>query len=113
VTSVRDFLSLPFLTYFPPADILVLRSWSLEAANTIKGGETMSGSTYTIVELVGSSSKSWEDAAKLAIETAAGSLRDLRVAEVVKLDMTVENGKVSQYRARINVSFKYEKGKKA
>jgi flavin-binding protein dodecin len=71
----------------------------------------MSGSTYTIVELVGTSPKSWEDAAKTAIETAAETLRDLRVAEVVKLDMTVENGKVSQYRARVNLSFKYEKGK--
>lgn len=72
----------------------------------------MSGSTYTIVELIGTSEKSWEDAAKLAIETAAESLRDLRIAEVVKLDMTVEDGKVSQYRARVNLSFKYEKGKK-
>lgn len=72
----------------------------------------MSGSTYTIVELVGTSDKSWEDAAKNAIEAAAGTLRDLRVAEVVKLDMTVENGKISQYRARVNLSFKYEKGGK-
>ncbi len=67
------------------------------------------GSTYTIVELVGTSDKSWEEAAKLAVETAAQSLRDLRVAEVIRLDMTVEDGKVSQYRARVNVSFKYEK----
>jgi hypothetical protein len=72
----------------------------------------MSGSTYTIVELVGTSKKSWEDAAKTAIETAAETLRDLRVAEVVKLDMTVEDGKVSAYRARVNLSFKYEKGGK-
>ncbi len=67
------------------------------------------GSTYTIVELVGTSDKSWEEAAKLAVETAAETLRDLRIAEVIRLDMTVENGKVKQYRARINVSFKYEK----
>jgi dodecin len=67
------------------------------------------GSTYTIVELVGTSDKSWEDAAKLAVETAAESLKDLRVAEVVKLDMVVENGKVTTYRARVNVSFKYQK----
>ena len=67
------------------------------------------GSTYTIVELVGTSDKSWEEAAKLAVETAAQSLRDLRVAEVIRLDMTVEDGKVNQYRARVNVSFKYEK----
>jgi len=69
----------------------------------------MAGSTYNIVELVGTSDKSWEDAAKIAVETAGGSLRDLRVAEVVKLDMTVENGKVKSYRARINLSFKYHK----
>jgi flavin-binding protein dodecin len=67
------------------------------------------GSTYTIVELVGTSDKSWEEAAKLAVETAAETLKDLRVAEVVKLDMVVENGKVTTYRARVNVSFKYQK----
>jgi flavin-binding protein dodecin len=67
------------------------------------------GSTYTIVELVGTSDKSWEEAAKLAVETAAATLRDLRIAEVIRLDMTVENGKVKQYRARVNVSFKYQK----
>jgi flavin-binding protein dodecin len=64
-------------------------------------------SVYKVVELVGTSSKSWEDAAKNAVETAAGTLRDLRVAEIVKLDMTVENGKVAAYRARVLVSFKY------
>ena len=68
-----------------------------------------SGSTYTIIELVGTSDTSWEDAAKSAVETASGTLRDLRIAEVVKLDMTVENGKVTSYRARLNLSFKYEK----
>ena len=67
------------------------------------------GSTYTIIELVGTSDKSWEDAAKLAVETASETIRDIRIAEIVKLDMTVENGKVRRYRARINVSFKYEK----
>ena len=69
----------------------------------------MAGSTYKIIELVGTSDSSWEDAAKGAIETAGESLKDLRVAEVTKLDMTVENGKVSSYRARLNVSFKYIK----
>ena len=63
-------------------------------------------SVYKVVELVGTSTKSWEDAAKNAVETAAGSLRDLRVAEIVKLDMTVDNGKVSAFRARVDVSFK-------
>ena len=65
-------------------------------------------SVYKVVELVGTSTKSWEDAAKNAVETAAGKLRDLRVAEIVKLDMTVENGKVRAYRARVDVSFKYQ-----
>ena len=68
------------------------------------------GSTYTIIELVGTSDKSWEEAAKLAVETAAGTLRDLRIAEVVRLDMAVEDGKVKSYRARVNVSFRYQKG---
>ncbi len=66
-------------------------------------------STYKIIELVGTSEKSWEDAAKTAVETAGESLKDLRVAEVTRMDMTVENGKVKSYRARVNVSFKYLK----
>lgn len=69
----------------------------------------MKESTYKIIELVGSSEKSWEDAAKNAVETAAKSLKELRIAEVVKLDMKIENGKVAAYRARITLSFKYEK----
>ena len=69
----------------------------------------MSGSTYKIVELIGTSDKSWEEAASIAIETAGESLKDLRVAEVTKLDITVENGKVKNYRARLNLSFKYQK----
>jgi len=69
----------------------------------------MTGSTYKIIELVGTSEKSWEDAAKLAIETAGESLKDLRIAEVTKLDLTIEDGKISSYRTRINVSFKYQK----
>ena len=64
-------------------------------------------SIYKVVEVIGTSRKSWDDAAKNAVETAAGSLRDLRVAEIVKQDMTVENGKVAAYRARVLVSFKY------
>ncbi len=67
----------------------------------------MPESTYKIIELVGSSKTSWEEAAKNAIETAGKNLKDLRIAEVVKLDMTIEDNKVSIYRARINVSFKY------
>ena len=68
----------------------------------------MAESVYKVVELVGTSTESWEKAAQAAIETAAGSLRDLRVAEVVKLDVTVEDGKLARYRARLNLSFKYE-----
>ena len=69
----------------------------------------MAGSTYKIIELVGTSDTSWEDAAKTAVETAGESLKDLRVAEVTKLDMTIENGKVTAYRSRLNISFKYAK----
>jgi dodecin len=63
---------------------------------------------YKIVEVVGVSEKSWEDAGRNAVETAADSLRDLRVAEVVKMDMKVENGKVAAFRTRVSLSFKYE-----
>jgi len=67
----------------------------------------MPDSTYKIIELVGTSEKSWEDAAKSAVETASKSLRDLRIAEITKLDMTIQNSKVIAFRARVNVSFKY------
>ncbi|MDP4726944.1 MAG: dodecin family protein [Desulfobacterales bacterium] len=67
----------------------------------------MADSVYKFIDLVGSSSTSWEDAAKNAVETASKSLRDLRVAEILKLDMKVENGKVTAYRARVKLSFKY------
>jgi flavin-binding protein dodecin len=64
-------------------------------------------SVYKIIEIVGTSDVSWEDATKNAVETAAESLDDLRVAEVNKMDVTLENGKVTRYRVRLNVSFKY------
>jgi flavin-binding protein dodecin len=67
----------------------------------------MSDSVYKVIELVGTSPVSWEEAAKNAIETASKSLRDLRVAEIGKLDMKVEDGKVTAYRARVQLSFKY------
>ena len=67
----------------------------------------MSESVYKVIELVGTSPTSWEEAAKNAVETASKSLKDLRVAEVGKLDMKVEEGKVTAYRARVNLSFKY------
>jgi len=63
---------------------------------------------YKVTEIIGTSTKSWEDAARNAVETAARTLRDLRVAEVVKIDLKVENGKVTAYRARVQLSFKYE-----
>jgi flavin-binding protein dodecin len=63
---------------------------------------------YRIVEVIGTSSTSWEDAAKRAVETASKSLRDLRIAEVIKQDMKIENGKVTAYRTRVLLSFKYE-----
>ncbi len=65
-------------------------------------------SVYRVTEIIGTSAVSWEEAAKNAVETAAKSLRDLRVAEVSKLDMTVENGKVVAFRARVSLSFKYD-----
>jgi dodecin len=68
----------------------------------------MAQSVYKIIELVGTSSKSWEDAAKMAVETAAKSLKDLRIAEVSELDMQIDKGKVVSYRARVKVSFKYK-----
>ena len=64
-------------------------------------------SVYRVTEVIGSSAKSWEDAAKNAVETAAGTLRDLRIAEVVKMDLTVKDGKVQAYRTRLQLSFKY------
>lgn len=71
--------------------------------------KSKSGSAvYRVTEIIGTSSTSWEDAAKSAVEIASRSLRDLRVAEVEKLDMKVENGKVVAYRARVSLSFKYE-----
>ena len=68
----------------------------------------MSESVYKIIELVGVSDCSWEEAAKTAVENASKTLRDVRIAEVKELDMKIENGKVVSYRARLNLSFKYE-----
>ena len=64
---------------------------------------------YKVIEVIGTSTQSWEDAAKNAVETAGHTLRDLRVAEVVKTDITVKDGKVQAYRARVLLSFKYER----
>lgn len=70
----------------------------------------MPDSVYKVIELVGTSSESWEKAAANAVERAAQSLRDLRIAEVTQLDMQLQDGKVEAYRAKVNVSFKYEGG---
>ena len=68
----------------------------------------MSESVYKVIQLVGTSEQSWEAAAKNAVETAGQSLKNLRIAEIEKLDLKVEDGKVVAYRARVNISFKYE-----
>ena len=73
----------------------------------------MAESVYTVVELIGTSTESWEKAAAAAVRTASESLRDLRVAEVVELDMQLEGGKVTAYRAKVKVSFKYESSSSA
>jgi dodecin len=71
----------------------------------------METSVYKIIEIIGTSPTSWEDATKTAIETAAGTLEDLRIAEVVKQDVTIENGKVTGFRVRLTISFKYHPSK--
>ena len=68
----------------------------------------MSDSIYRVTEVIGTSTESWEDATRHAVETAAKTLRDLRVGEVVRFDVTMKDGKVTNYRARVNISFKYE-----
>ncbi|MCK4773795.1 MAG: dodecin domain-containing protein [Candidatus Krumholzibacteria bacterium] len=68
----------------------------------------MGNSVYKVIQLIGTSSESWEDAAKAAVEKASKSLRDLRVAEITELDMQLQDGKVAAYRAKVKVSFKYE-----
>jgi flavin-binding protein dodecin len=88
---------------------MLLRSACPLGGNWIEVREVqMAEGVYRIVDVVGVSEKSWEDAGRKAVETAAGSLRDLRVAEVVKMDMKVENGKVAAFRTRVALSFKYE-----
>lgn len=66
------------------------------------------GSVYRVTEVIGTSRSSWEEAARNAVETAARSLRDLRIAEVTQTDMVIDNGRVVAYRARVSLSFKYE-----
>ena len=70
----------------------------------------MADSVYRVTEVIGSSGESWEAAARNAVQTAAGSIRDLRVAEVLRQDVTIENGSITSYRVRLGISFKYETG---
>lgn len=75
---------------------------------TAKARKSAAEPIYKVIEVIGTSTKSWEDAATNAVETAATTLRDLRIAEVVKMDMKVDGGKVVAYRTRVLVSFKYD-----
>jgi dodecin len=77
-------------------------------ARQLREDIAMASSVYKVIELVGTSTDSWEDAARAAVERASQSLRDLRVAEVVELDMQITDGKVEAYRAKVKVSFKFE-----
>ena len=70
----------------------------------------MVDSVYRVTEVIGTSEESWEAATRNAVETAARTVRDLRIAEVVRMDVTIDNGKVTSYRTRLNISFKYEAG---
>jgi dodecin len=74
----------------------------------MNGVNVMTDSVYKVIELVGTSSKSWEDAARVAVERASQTLRDLRIAEVVQQDLVVTDGKVEAYRTKMKLSFKYE-----
>jgi flavin-binding protein dodecin len=80
--------------------------WCISILITIERRRPMAGKTYKIIDLVGTSEKSWEDAAKRAVETAGETLRELRIAEVSKLDMVITSGKVTAYRSRVTLSFK-------
>ena len=70
----------------------------------------MADSVYRVTEVIGVSTESWEAAARTAVETAANTVRDLRVAEVIRQDVTIENGKIASYRVRLGLSFKYDTG---
>jgi flavin-binding protein dodecin len=70
----------------------------------------MADSVYRVTEVIGTSPNSWADAARNAVETAASTIRDLRIAEVIREDVTIENGTVKEYRVRLGISFKYDSG---
>ena len=96
----------------PPSSALLAAATPRAGGSNNKHVEqAMAESVYKIIELVGTSTESWEKAAATAVSQASKSLRDLRIAEVVQLDMQVQNGKVSACRAKLKVSFKFERGK--
>jgi dodecin len=82
---------------------------SMAKGRVTRGREGAGNAVYKVVEVVGTSTKSWEDAATHAVETASQSLRDLRIAEVVRMDLKIESGKVTAFRTRVLLSFKYER----
>jgi flavin-binding protein dodecin len=88
--------------------------WKVSEVNLNQGTKSEKGeitmAVYKIIEIVGTSAKSWEDAARNALITASKSVEDLRIAEVVKQDVTVENGKITSFRVRLNISFKFREG---
>jgi flavin-binding protein dodecin len=88
------------------ATLIARVQFSLERIDPM--AKKQSDAVYRIIDVVGVSEKSWEDAGRIAVETAAGSLPDLRVAEITKMDMKVDNGKVTAFRTRVALSFKYE-----
>jgi flavin-binding protein dodecin len=88
-----------------------MRSITQGPPEELKGGDMAagSGSVYDVIEVIGTSTESWEKAATAAVEVASKTLRDLRIAEVVEMDMQIEDGKVRAYRTKIKLSFKYQK----
>ena len=84
------------------------RSNKLRERNIMATKDKSTESVYRVTEVIGTSAQSWEDAARTAVQTAAGTLRDLRIAEVVKMDVKVEDGKVIEFRTRLQLSFKYQ-----
>ena len=103
-TAASLYLSVKLQVY----NFLLIDERRIYKLSDYKRRYTMSDSVYKVIELVGTSSNSWEDAAKNAVERAAKSLTNLRVAEVRDLDMKVEDGKVTAYRAKVSLSFKYK-----
>jgi flavin-binding protein dodecin len=87
-----------------------MRSITQQITEKLKGGDmaASSGSVYDVIEVIGTSTESWEKAAVVAVETAAKTLRDLRIAEVVEMDLQIDDGKVRAFRTKVKLSFKYE-----